>query len=549
MVTKNTILYVGNDKTFFEDLLRFDNIFWPLNPSTMVQVMIQNDWPYSIHDQVFTNMPKLIFIDFSDDINLKIINQMLFDFLLFIKKHPVLKRTPICGTFLSEKQLDDNKNLFFCGLSYAFVKGDLYTTLFEDSYYLAFEDKIAFPQYAIASNINLDYQLEMPIVVKNMNAEKITIESDISINEDDIISGTFNFFDDFTGKIFSVARQFQLSCRNFYLASQDLFIKYAEPWDEVTEDSFLKETVETWVDFNREQYPKLFPTVSVVNDKKLFVHDLVKSNLSQECDLLFNYEFENQFLNIKNNRPAMITFELNEDELTEDEAKLKSSCRKNYLPNDISTFMLLISYIRGIEYYKPIIIIFNCYSRTDAMQKASDYKNILAHNESMTSSTIIDLVKFYQTNKKTVIDRDYLSIPPFSKKSYATIDLPVKITSLTEHEITFLTTYNLPLFSILKLKEPFDMYLTIVPSIRDLKIVPNFHHYMAFIGGVSETKLPVLRQFITQLIDRPPKEFKFYPNEVVAITKEVTSTELVREKPVERVIVQWIKTEGKMSKL
>ncbi|OFZ71365.1 MAG: hypothetical protein A2451_16295 [Bdellovibrionales bacterium RIFOXYC2_FULL_39_8] len=551
---RNTILYIGNDQIFLDDLMAFDKVFWPQNTSEVVQLPITREWLQGAHGQIFTRMPQLVFIDFSDGANFKMLNPQFYDLLNFVKKHPLLKRTPICGTFISEEQLAENRNLFASGLSYAYIKGDLYTTLFEDSYYLAFEDKIAFPRYAMASEINLDYQLKMPVVVKNMNADKIVIESDISFREDEEVEGSFNFFEDFSGKKFTVARHTSLSSRNFYLCGQELFIKYAEPWDEVTEDSFVKETVETWVEFNKGRYAKLFPAILLVNDDNLFIYDLTVSGLSGKCDLCFSYELENQFLQVKNNRPTIIMLELDESEMTDEMLATKYRGRKDYLRSNTDALMMLTSFIKTLEYYNPILVLFNSPSKSEAIRKVCGYNSILAHNEKMSTAVIGELISFYQANKKSSVDDDSLSIPLASQKSMAAINIPVKITGLTEHEITFLSSYSLPLFSILKLDEPFEMYLTIMPSIRDLKIVPGFHHYMAFISGTSETRLPILRQFITQLIDHPPKEFKFYPNEVTEVDKEIEGKEIIIEKKekkvkVERMAVQWVRDEKVKSKL
>jgi len=83
------------------------------------------------------------------------------------------------------------------------------------------------------------------------------------------------------------------------------------------------------------------------------------------------------------------------------------------------------------------------------------------------------------------------------------------ITSLTEHEITFLCDFEIPYYTTIKFDQPFELYVTVVPSTRQIDNQGSLKHYMGFIHTVSEVQLQTLRQFVNYLLFKRPKEFLF----------------------------------------
>ena len=68
---------------------------------------------------------------------------------------------------------------------------------------------------------------------------------------------------------------------------------------------------------------------------------------------------------------------------------------------------------------------------------------------------------------------------------------------------------EIPFYSILKIDQPKELYLTIIPPFRDLKFKEGHHHYMGIIMGHEESDLELLRRFVNQIIFKKPTEFKY----------------------------------------
>jgi hypothetical protein len=155
---------------------------------------------------------------------------------------------------------------------------------------------------------------------------------------------------------------------------------------------------------------------------------------------------------------------------------------------------------------EPIVIIFNNASSSDAFVKIYRYDKLIVFPEEFNFDLLKMLIKNYRKKHPFVENVNKYNLSSDYEGSYFDIPLPVKITSLTEHEITFLSKHELPYFSVLKFKVPCDAYLTIVPEIRELPHVPEFFHYMGFINGIVEKDKMELRQLVNYIVTAPKEE-------------------------------------------
>jgi hypothetical protein len=155
---------------------------------------------------------------------------------------------------------------------------------------------------------------------------------------------------------------------------------------------------------------------------------------------------------------------------------------------------------------KPIIISTKNPSTTQATQKLLQYLTIVCAPGPLTASTLNTMTSNYFLKKKGDLLESYL-FPVDSPERVVEITNQVFITTLTEHEITFYSPDELPMYSLLQFQLPFKFTVIIVPSLVKLPIKAESTHYMGFVTGVDEKNLETLRKFINSIINQPLPDY------------------------------------------
>ena len=507
MTDERKILYVGDDDIFFKDLKVFYDKKCSRDKVACEQIIITDN--SNLICQLSTTFvktrPHLCILDFSKiSQDSKLISDII-SYLLIIKKHHLFRSIPLFGLFTSLEEFNNIKFITASGIIvYSHIKGENDDTFFHDSFYIAYEENAKFPKYAIADHLALNHYFHAPSTITGLNGDALQIESDIEAKIDEDIEAKTNLFPEFKIKKFDVSFKEESSIYYDYLYNAEFRIPFAGPWDEITEDTMQKDTFETWIDFNREQLRSVYSSVLIVTNSLPFLTDFSKYQ-NPKISFYFTSHLHSGLEIIKILKPNLVIFSF--DNLHDEDEKFNIPQR---LPNSLNTLTQIVTLIRTFPGYIPVIVTFNNPSSSEAIQKVYGYNSIISSPAEISMNLVKQLLDNFEKNYIAKIEPDQTyKFHLVDNRRIIEIKRNTTITSLTEHEITFLCDFEIPFYTTIKFDQPFDLYVTVVPSIRQIDNQGSLKHYMGFIHTVSEVQLQTLRQFVNYLLFKRPKEFLF----------------------------------------
>jgi len=507
MTDERKILYIGDDDIFFKDLKAFYNKKCSRDQVVAKQIIV-TDNPDLISElsTTFINIrPHLCILDFSKIyLDTKLISDII-SYLLIVKKHHLFRSIPLLGLFTSLEEFNNIKFIAASGIIvYSHIKGENDDTFFNDSFYIAYEENAKFPKFAIADHLALPHYFHAPSTITGLSGDTLQIESDIESKIDEDIEAKTNLFPEFKIKKFDVSFKEESSIYYDYLYNAEFRIPFAGPWDEITEDTMQKDTFETWIDFNREQLRSVYSSVLIVTNSLPFLTDFSKYQ-NPKISFYFISHLHSGLEIIKILKPNLVIFSF--DNLHDEDDKFNVPQR---LPNSLNTLTQIVTLIRTFPGYIPVIVTFNNPSSSEAIQKVFSYNSIISSPAEISMKLVKQLLDNFEKNyiEKVNPDQTY-KFNLADNRRIIEIKRNTTITSLTEHEITFLCDFEIPYYTTIKFDQPFELYVTVVPSTRQIDNQGSLKHYMGFIHTVSEVQLQTLRQFVNYLLFKRPKEFLF----------------------------------------
>ncbi len=478
------VFYFGSDNEFSAEIRTF---FTHKSSSIICEEGAYSDG--ALVSLLCSQPQDIIIIDFSEpDIEIqKVIKESLF-----VKRNNQHKPFLLVALFKNEYQKKQNHLIFSSGFQLSFIKGAESEALFRDCYYIGFKKSLEFPFLALAGNINLSLEIGMCSTLTQMDKTEFVLETDL-MGLKDKIKTSLTMFPDLKCSGYEIKEKLLPSNQYPLSAAYLVAIPLAGPWVDDSEENIQSETVETWLENSADEFlihPKIH--VRVYTNESSIIHDLYKH---EDPRIHLNCGSDTSGLDseILKRKPDLIFFDL-DDEISE----LQTVTLKKL------EFLLSISMEQE---YKPIVIVGNCKSKGQALQKAYNYPLIVSSPGKLNCELALSLIQKFQAKR---IENDIQSHQFFKAASeYRSIDVVdnCMITSLTEHEITFVSNYELPILTVLHFKLPIEFHATRVPTIIPLSKKGDKFHYMAFIHGLTEEELMVLRKFVNQIIYSPIDEF------------------------------------------
>ncbi len=498
-----SILYFGIDDDFFKSL---SNFVTKHENSFQIEMLPFEDG--TIVKQSTEGHPAIVFIDLTSlDINLDTVLREI----IFIKHHPALRPTLFVGLISEEAQRDAFSNVFTSGIQYVFVKGCDEDLFFRDCFYIRLGKEVFPVEFALAKGIYKDSEIGITSSLSKISSTEFVIEGDhVSL----ICEAKFNLnmFPDLKRDTFNIELSSEMSL--YYPMSVSHVFKFpiAGPWDEQDETTLMKETIDTWFEFNREKLRPTRKTIHVLTNDVGSIYTLFqrKDEIPYHIHCSDNH-FSDEFIQkFKVHLPEMIFLDIKNSEDGE---------------NDFQSVGDLMDICKHLQFY-PVFVLGNCASTSTALQKLFNYTYLVATNKPM-SFEIIQGLSTVNFKKRSAGQEVNESFHLSESNPHRNVDLlcVVKISSITEHEFTFVTDFELPMFSVVHFFVPIDVYGTIVPAYKKLSQVQGKFHYMALINGASEDKLKILRQFINYVIQNPLESFEH--SEVMALITKMNE----RSKP------------------
>lgn len=413
--------------------------------------------------------------------------------VLFIKRHSLLKKTLFVAEFANQSSLNENKNLLTSGFQLFFIKGTESKSFIRDSFYIAFGDNSEFKALTCAIKIDKEAWPSAYTTVSTIENNQIKIETDLDFSCTKFELKLPIFPDLRCDRFFFKDKNIQAP-RFDMLNSMMLELPICDPHLESSSETLSESTLEAWKSLNSNLLKPVPINIKIISENTSLMNDLYSTFDPSLVNLSFQHDMNEEVFQEDFSRFEfpLIFFDL---EITPG--------GKNHL----SELEALVNCAITSSGIKPIIISTKNPSQSGAIQKLLNYSNILCDSNWLTAKVYTTLVQNYL--KKKVGDeapQKYLLPLNFPMRTLD-VKFEVQITSLTEHEITFYSTMDIPMFTLLHFDLPINFVATVVPPLYELSNRPNSQQYMAFINGVDERDIEILRKFVNQIIYKPLPDF------------------------------------------
>ncbi len=488
MAYSETVLYFGKDPEFirsFEDFIsaRLASNIKIISLMYEQGMMVENCYAYR---------PSIIYVDFT---NIENEYETMFEEIVYLKNYERYRGAIFVAIFADGNYREKFGHVFNSGFLFSFVKGTESDVIFSDSLSIGFGYRLQFTQYATARKINKPLTIGFSSAITAMTMGNFTIETDLELEEDsETISVELPMFEDLEATNFKIDKHLASNLVHNLTDSYRINYPFVEAWDEASNDNMQEDTLETWLDFNSDRFDSRYNFVKIISKGAKFHKDLYEHSLQQPFFIDFGatIDFDSLDRNLVAKTPAIIFFDLEDDEDGE---------------NSLSNIPEMVHNITLLEGYSPVIVITNTPSTTSALQKICNYQRVVAIAGPLSVDIFTLLIKSFVEKQFSKIPNLYGNFFKISERQrYTDVLSEVQITSITEHEVTFISPIELPIYTVLHFKLPIDLYATIVPELYDLSASPTGTHYMAIIHGLNEAELATMRKFVNQLIYKPIKE-------------------------------------------
>lgn len=483
------LIYIGHDDIFSSELTELCKL------SIRTEFLFQKfTWtPESFMSLITSTEPNIVYFDLSD-IEL---GDHFFETLALLKKHRQFKRTLYVAILKDAQDRKELLHLFSSGFQYGFIKGGELRSCVVDSLYIGLGEEVRLPQFARAKKINQKLNIGFCSSLSQISLENFWVETDLNLDTD-IISLKLPLFKDLEIDSYSISRHKSAPCHYPMLETYIIKYPYAGPWDDVSCKTIQKETVETWLENNQERLVKSFFFLKFIIRRSEEIQFLSKlaseQNFFHDIDDTLNPTTLADELYLK--KPPLIFYEL--DPLSENGEEQE---------NSLSQIPMLLTTVKSIQNYNPILIVSNCPSQGEALRKAYGYSNIVCVPKNLSIENIKVFVEKFMQKMKLAPTEAIFNFPASDKSRAIDVKYEVTVSSFTEHEVTFICDLSLPMFSIIHLPLPIDCFATIIPPYFDIGSSRHGKHYLAIIHTLEEDELKRLRKFVNQIIYKPLKEF------------------------------------------
>lgn len=504
------INYLGSDVDFIDSF----NTFLSSKSTAETQYTLNThstENELSLAQLLLEPVPSLIIADLTEP-NVKF--QSLLVDLAILKSHSFFKKIPIIGIFKDKEHLNQLKIIFNYGISYSFIKGHDFKLLLEDSFYLAFDDYDKSAQFAMVKFPGLPYTATAQGLLTTMTEERLSMDCDLEFSSADV-SAAIPFLSSEVISIDIEERQ-NASFSSDCLFNYSFKIPYPGPWDEETEQAIKPEAVSDYISNHSCFFSKPRNLVLIDSSDPRLACEIITERTKLPFNLIFSSD---------NSLPDKVS-------LTKPSIIILSS-----LNSETYSLAQVIDAIKDKSDYNPIVFIFNSTESSDTLKSLYNYANIISNENPCSSAFVNEILLRYKKKLENSHYKENLEFSTFKLLDHdriVGINCNIFVTSLTEHQITFLCNEKIPMFSHLKINVPVEGQLIIVPN---RKVLANHAtkgtHYTALIHGIEPQDSNILRKFINFCIYEPQTEsysldsFNHY-----YAPKTLTKEELPEEEPV-----------------
>lgn len=481
MSPKVRILSFSKDSDFTQDLASFLSLNLKLaydfknllySPGIIVESLALED-------------ANIVFIDFT---TLKDSNILLKE-VNFIKNIDQYKHILFAGIYKDDLTPNQKSLSFISGVQIGFIKGSELESFFSDCLLMALDYPIKNTSYAQAKLKNVNLEIEACSSISKLNKEKLFIETDLTIGQTPL-SFKIPFFEELKDAVFKIKGKNKCSSLYPLLDSLELSYPLAGPWDEPSTQNIQIETIETWLESNKTQLKENLGFLYVLGSPNESLNDFLGNEERSTFSFKFIHQISDNFNEtLTKDSPPIIYLNLNDQKTI-----------------TLDTLADIINHVKMTS-YNPILIIFNTLSKTEALKKVYGYNNIFCIQSKMNYKFIDLFLNSYLENKKETLKCMFYTFKCSDPNRIIEIPHNIKVTSLNEHQVTFTSEIELPMFSVFHTKRPISCFFTIVPFDKNSNEKKQKNLYKGYIHSISEEQKQKLRKYVNQIIYTPIESF------------------------------------------
>jgi hypothetical protein len=470
-----TILYYGKDEELFKELKSFTEKYLKKDFEVSHLEYNQGELLKAAKDCE----PNIVLLDqVKDDMSLAEELASLKDLEL---------NQSIFIAYLCKDSEEASKASFFLtiGVQLIFIKGADLDPFFKDCFYMGLDEKLGFPRYAKASDLSLKIPVGILSSITSVSLDSMIVETDCEFDTLEPIVISLPFLESLPKAACQIKRSYNCCLQYPMLVSYEVGFPYPGPWDELTEESIQPETVETWLSLYKEHFDPRTKFVRVYSDNLELPHQC----FMKKSDFFLDFKTKvtpTTKEELETKKPSIIFVEISEA-----------------LPFDDLIYLVTAS--KDIADYYPIFIVLKSNSTSDALRKLCSNEYLIATPDDLDKDLLSRFMKIFIEKRPSNHE-----LNRYFKKNdlnrITSIEDKIILTSITEHELTFQSSSDIPAFSVLSFKLPLSFYVTIIPPLHELHKKEGYTHYMGIIHGLSEEDLELLRKIVNQMIYNPVKE-------------------------------------------
>jgi len=413
---------------------------------------------------------------------------------------------PLVGVFSDKAQLESLEHLFTLGVTFSHVKGADASVFHRDLIWLARGVQDHLGAFATAKRLDLNYEVTSTAAVVEVSAEEIWFDSDVLPLAESPCR--FAAFGEQKPHSIAVGLHHTHSCWHDGFYHGQLLVSYPGPWDTPEESALARDTFETWIGrYEDEPFTdgRAFVLTNNASILEAILVNPVIGDMRVACtDRIL--ELKQHLMALK---PHVLCLDLPEDHEVGDYVQVLQSALQDNVD------------------WKPYIVIYNCQLPTHEWRTLIESDRVLSYESRLDVGI---LKKMLEVSAKKIVPEKQSGKHRFKLNDPARLiefDLPIYITSLSEHEMTFFCSEEIPMFSVLTLRAPVKTYMLVIPQFRQLSRGPRGVHYQTILHGLSLEEEAVLRQYVNSAIFDRPKVFGELPTTpvpeqvVVAMNQEI----------------------------
>lgn len=504
------IVYVGNDKSYFNDLKKH---FLTVEGEEFEFVELwreDQDSFQMLANEVVSELPNIAFLDYSSN---------PIKMLTVARSLPRLfKRGPsligLWDSLAKPELVKDSKTL---GIPFFHFKSPEYDELIQQSLFLFKGGAFPEGQFAKADIIKKPVQVMAKSLFRIgfLTDKYIHVEHDFLPPEGEPFELDHHFDESFPIELFRVERRLDYNYYYEMKYSSDLSYVFLDPeekkrleakqagnkvgkkkafWQErAMQDSIdsKKRKIAKYIDHNQNK--------DAAKRTRLMVVDQEMSILKQAKQPLDTYphsiRFFRSILNkddlINRIRPGILCYQCPE----KDEGELGD----------------IMLEVEKTENFNPFVVVFRSSWSSEHLQKHYKYARIIAWSETFSLEQLLHFcekyekshgrekthdqrVSFHDKEKRYYIRKD-------SPESFLEYEFPVRFKAVCESWVKFQSERELPLWAIIQVDRPVPFCMTIIETLDEKDWAqPGFIQYRAVVHGIGESERSKLRVAVNDLI-------------------------------------------------